>query len=358
MLVSAAWIVPALFGVVDAFAQQRIWGRTFNWHATAFAALDWLVYGVLTPLVFLLARRFPVSRPHLPRNATLQIGFSILFCFAWAGAGTLLKVALQPETMDGGAIKFYVSWVFTTLPFGVAIYLAMVGAEHAVRYFLEARARDAQVALLSGQLSTARLAALQAQLNPHFLFNSLNTISVLVKDGDPAAATSVIEQLSDVLRATLSRSRDSEVTLDDELALVRQYVAVERARFPDRLRPEFDVAPAMLSASVPSFALQHLVENALRHGIAKRSDAGRIVISARRDADTLALTVTDDGPGVETTAASQAGHGLANTRERLATLYGDAASLDVRRNVDGGTIARMRIPYREMLLDARIDADR
>src|SRR5439155_9943329 len=120
----------------------------------------------------------------------------------------------------------------------------------------------------------ARLAALTAQLNPHFLFNSLNTITVLVRDGDTTAATRVIEQLSDVLRRTLSRTRANEVALQDEIDLVRQYLAVEQARFSDRLRPELDIDPSALVAAVPSFAVQHLVENAIRHGIARRTDAG------------------------------------------------------------------------------------
>ena len=118
-----------------------------------------------------------------------------------------------------------------------------------------------------------------------------------MRDGDTATATRVIEQLSDVLRSTLGRTQASEVTLDDELALVRQYLAVEQARFSDRLRPSLDIDPATLSAAVPRFALQHLVENALRHGIAKRTDAGRVVVTARRDGDMLELSVEDDGPG-------------------------------------------------------------
>src|SRR5262249_39732186 len=145
---------------------------------------------------------------------------------------------------------------------------------------------EVQLARLAEQLTGARLAALQSQLNPHFLFNGLNTITVLMREGDTASATHVIEQLSQVLRTTLGRSRDAEVTLEDELALVRQYLAVEQARFSDRLRPVIDVDPALLSAAVPGFALQHLVENAVRHGIARRSDAGRVALAAARDGET------------------------------------------------------------------------
>jgi two-component system LytT family sensor kinase len=358
MVVSVAWFVPAMLGALDAMAQQSIWGDKLDVRGILFTALDWLIYGFLPPFVFLLARRFPLSRPNLRRHAAIQGVFSLLFCVVWAGFGTLLKLALQPNSFGRGVARFYTSWIFTTLPFGVAVYLAMVGIEHAIRYFVEARERDAIVARLSGQLSTARLAALQAQLNPHFLFNSLNTIAVLVRDGNAATATRVIEQLSDVLRTTLSRSRDSEVSLDDELELVRQYLAVEQARFSDRLRPEFDIDPSLLSAAVPSLALQHLVENAVRHGIARRSDAGRIVVTARRDGEMLELTVQDDGPGFVRGAADARGHGLENTRERLATLYGATASLGVTSNPEGGATARLRIPYRELLLEARHDDER
>jgi LytS/YehU family sensor histidine kinase len=243
----------------------------------------------------------------------------------------------------------WLSWIFITLPFGVAVYLCVVGVEHAVRYFIEARERDVQVARLSEQLSSARFAALQAQLNPHFLFNTLNTIAVFVRDNDRQAAVRIIEQLSEMLRTTLSSHRLNEVPLGEEIELVRQYVAIEEARFSDRLRPEFDIDDSLLSAATPSFALQHLVENAIRHGIAKRPDAGRLVIAARRDGDTLELTVADDGVGVDAELVIPQGHGVENTRERLRALYGGRATLDIARREEGGTIATLRTPYREVV---------
>ena len=176
----------------------------------------------------------------------------------------------------------------------------VVGIEHAIRYFVEARDREVQIARLSEQLAGARFAALQAQLNPHFLFNTLNTIAVLVRDDDRTGAARIIEQLSDVLRRTLSRHRANEVTLDEELDLVRQYLAIEQARFSDRLRVDVRHRRCgALAAAVPSFALQHLVENAVRHGIAKRPDAGRSGVAARRDGDTLEIAVIDDGAGID-----------------------------------------------------------
>ena len=336
MLVSAAWLGPAILGGLDVIAQNRIWGDgPLDVRRVLFVSLDWLLYALLTPFVFLLARRWPISRPRVVRHAALHLAFSLLFCAAWAGAGTVLRMLLDPKAMDAGPAIHFTSWLFITLPFGVAVYLAVVGIEHAIRYFEEA-------SRLSEQLAGARLAALQAQLNPHFLFNSLNTVAVLVRDGANRDAARVVEQLSDVLRLTLGR-RENEIALDEELALVRQYLAVEQARFSDRLRPELDIDPATHNAAVPAFALQHLVDNAVRHGIARRTEAGRLIVTSRRDGDTLELTVEDDGPGIA--GEPPPGHGIENTRERLRTLYGERASLDVTRK-EQGTIARLRVPFK------------
>jgi hypothetical protein len=369
LLLSAAWLLPATLGAVDTFAQIAMSGDRMNYREVAFSFFDWLFYGVLTPFVIAIARRFPLTRPRLARHTAVHVLCAILFCFAWAAGGLLLNLVLG-RGFGGSVARWYLSWVFTTFPFGSAVYFSVVGMEHALRFFVEARERDAQLARISEQLTGARLAALQAQLNPHFLFNSLNTVNVLVRDGDSAAAARVIEQLSDVLRTSLSRSRANEVSLDDELDLVRQYLAVEQARFSDRLRPEIDVPDALLSAAVPSFALQHLVENAVRHGIARRSEAGTIAVTARREGDVLVLTVRDDGSGPREgrgegeggggggpagSPGSEGGHGIENTRERLRTLYGADASLELSPAKPIGALARLRLPYHEMVFQEARD---
>jgi signal transduction histidine kinase len=357
MLVSAAWIGPAILGGVDVVVQGRLYGGgPVPVRAVLFASGDWLVYAFLTPGVFAVSRHWPLARPHLVRRSALHLAVSLLFCAAWAGAGTVLRAALMPGALEGGIVRHFLSWLFITFPFGVAVYLALVGIEHAIRYFDEAREREIQVARLSEQLSGARFAALQAQLNPHFLFNTLNTIAVLVRDDDRTGAVRIVEQLSDVLRRTLSRHRTNEVTLDEELDLVRQYLAIEQARFSDRLRSTFEIDEAVRSAAVPSFALQHLVENAIRHGIAKRSDAGRVGVVARREGDMLRISVTDDGPGIGAQATMPRAHGIENTRERLRALYGDRASLVVEPAAAGGTIATLRLPYHELVLEPDRDA--
>jgi signal transduction histidine kinase len=364
MIVSAAWIVPAVFAVINRIAQARLQG----WEPATLRELlfefgDWLLYAFLTPAVFAISKRWPLTRPHLARRAILHFFFSLLFCVAWATCGQVLRLVLirifAPDVyhnaMQQGAARFWfgfgiewLSWIFTTLPFGVAVYLCVVGIEHATRYFIDAREREVQVARLSEQLSSARFATLQAQLNPHFLFNTLNTITVLVRDNDRQGAVSIIEHLSELLRRTLTRHQANEVTLGEELDLVRQYVAIEQARFSDRLRPEFRIPESLMSAAVPSFALQHLVENAIRHGIAKHTDAGLLLVTATRAGDVLEISVIDDGVGIDPDAPIPPGHGIDNTRERLRALYGGSASLEIARRAEGGTIAILRLPYREL----------
>jgi sensor histidine kinase YesM len=334
---------------VNELAQRRLGGGSpVSVGELLFASGDWLLYAFLTPAVFVLSRRWPLSRPHAARHAGIHLAISLVFCAAWAGAGTILRLVLTPKAMWFPPGKFFISWLFITFPFGVAVYLAIVGIEHAIRYFEEARAREVQLARLGEQLSTARFAALQAQLNPHFLFNTLNTIAVLVREGDRVAAARMVEQLGDMLRRTLTRHRTNEVRLEEELELVRQYLAIEQARFSDRLRPELEVDETLRAAAVPSFALQHLVENAIRHGIARRSEAGRIRVAARRDRDMLELAVIDDGPGFDETTPIPRGHGIDNTRERLRALYGDRGSLVITRAPTGGTIATLRILFRDL----------
>jgi two-component system LytT family sensor kinase len=366
MLVSAAWIGPAIFAVLNRLAQ----GRLNGWDAATpqeliFTGGDWFLYAFITPAAFAVSRRWPLTRPHLARRVWLHLAFALLFCVVWASLGKILGAALSiifvpnawHDAMAAGtqfwlhAFRDWVSWILITLPYGVAVYLAMVGVEHAIRYFVEVREKEVHVAQLSSQLADARLAALQAQLNPHFLFNALNTIAVHARDGDGAGTARIVEQLSDVLRRTLGRHRTNEVPLDDELDLVHQYLAIERARFPDRVQERFDIAPDIGSAAVPGFMLQHLVENAVRHGIARRSGPGLVQVTARRDGDTLELAVIDDGVGFDPDAPAPAGHGIENTRDRLRTLYGDRATLTIVRNADRGMTVTVRLPWHEVVAD-------
>jgi len=315
-----------------------------TWRSLLWEGGDWLLYALLTPAVFWFARRYPLTRGEIARRVPIHLAAAVLLCAGWAAGGILLSGALFGSTPYGGGV---VGWFFTSLPFGVAVYFAVLGVEHAVRYFVEARERETQAARLSAQLAEARLGALRTQMQPHFLFNSLNAITVIVRDRDTATATRMLEQLGEMLRRVMRSDRPQEVTLAEELDFVRRYLAIEQVRFSDRLQPAFDVDPAALDAAVPEFLLQPLVENALRHGLAKRVTATLLRIDARREGEDLVVSVTDDGPGPESGEAEPAeGVGLGNTRERLATLYGGRATLTLARTPPGGARATVRLPYR------------
>lgn len=357
LLVSAIWIAPTVLAVVQDVLQNWLHGEPLPpLHRLLFSGLDWLVYAILTPPIFAIVHRWPIVRPRVASRVRLHLLIALLFCVAWAVSGKLLQLAIgllvdARALEEGLAPVDWASWILTTLPFGVIVYFCVAGIAHAIWYFTEATEREVQLAKVSEQLAGARFAALEAQVNPHFLFNTLNTIAVRARDGDTPGTVRMVEQLSDLLRRTLTRHRASEVALDDELDLVRQYLAIEQARFSDRLRPVFDIDDAVLSAAVPSFSVQHLAENAVRHGIARRSEAGRLTISARREADMLVVDVEDDGLGVDEARVLPDGRGIANTRERLRALYGDRAALTLARAPEGGTRATLRVPYRTLERD-------
>ncbi len=370
MLGSAVWIAPAIFATMSNIAQRRMQGEPPpNVAELLFIGGDWLIYGIVAPVIFAVCNRWPVVRPVVRQRLALHFVFAVLSCIAWALGGKILQFGVNWMLRRDEARKFLASfgdqvwqglagdlvgWIFTTLPFGVIVYLCVAVLAHAMRYLSDAREREVQLARVSEQLAGARFAALQAQLNPHFLFNTLNTIAVRARDGDGPGTARMVEQLSDMLRRTLTLHQSSEVPLEEELDLVRQYVAIEQARFSDRLTVTISVDPAFRQAAIPGFALQHLVENAIRHGIARRPGAGRVDISATREGESLILSVTDDGQGVAEGMEAPSGRGIANTRERLRALYGDQASLVVGRNAAGGTTATMRLPHRTLALESDV----
>jgi signal transduction histidine kinase len=349
-LIFAAWLAPALLSAFDNYMQSRLSNERPDWRWVLFSGADWLLYAVLTPAVFRISRRFPLEREGLPRRLALHIACALGLCVAWASLGQLLRLAIFQAPEGFVAMKFWRAlegWILTTLPFGTGVYFALVGIEHALAYMAQARERETQATRLTAQLAEARLGALRMQLNPHFLFNSLNAITVLVRDQNTAAASRMLELLSDVLRLALRADGSHETPLSTELDFLERYLAIEQVRFSDRLRPRIQVDAAIRRAAVPQLILQPLVENALRHGIARRADAGLLEVTARRDGDTLVLTVRDDGPGLEPAGQPAAGVGLANTRARLAALYGDRATLEIANAAGGGVLVTIRLPYHE-----------
>jgi two-component system LytT family sensor kinase len=233
------------------------------------------------------------------------------------------------------------------LHLGVAVYWVALGSVHAVRYHAEFRQKAVTASQLESQLARAQLHALRAQLHPHFLFNTLNSIAVLMRR-DVESAETMLHRLSDLLRVTLDHSTALHVSLKQELDFLKRYLEIEQVRFQDRLTVAFDVDPAVLDTRVPYMLLQPLVENALRHGIAQRTTAGRLEVSVHPRGDLLRIQVRDDGPGmvVETADDSGDGIGLHNTRSRLEKLYGARHDFVLRNLAGGGLEVDLKIPLR------------
>ncbi|AHG88899.1 histidine kinase internal region [Gemmatirosa kalamazoonensis] len=345
LLIAAACVVPAVLDALQTWAKQRFDARPgVDWGDVVFQGAEWLFLGALTPITYVLARRFPLRRDRIGRAVAAHAAGAAALCVGWASLGVLLGAAIHhypadPRDMRGA----YASWVLTSVPWSVFMYFTVLGCVYAFTYFVEAREREAQRARLAQQLAEARLGALRMQLNPHFLFNSLNAIQVLVRDHDTQAASRMLELLGGVLRQVLHGEPRQQVPLDEELRFLQRYLAIEQVRFSDRLRVQWAVDDAARDALVPEFVLQPLVENAVRHGVAGRADAGTIEISAHVEGDTLLLGVRDDGPGYDAATAG-AGVGLANVRARLETMFGDAARLEIGRAASGGTLATIRLP--------------
>jgi two-component system LytT family sensor kinase len=345
LIISSVWLAPALLAVLKEYARSLLGsGETPDIRLLVFEGGDWLIYGLLTPFVLLLARRYPLTRDTVARRLPIHLVASLGLCAAWALAGWLLSFALFRAGPYGGSM---LDWLLTSLPFGVAVYFAVLGVDHALFWFVAARERETHAARLEAQLAEARMGALRMQLQPHFLLNSLNAVTVVVRDRDTTTATRMLEQLGDMLRRVMRPGRRHEVPLAEELEFARQYLGIETVRFSDRLQPTFAVDPAVLRAAVPEFLLQPLVENAVRHGLARREGATLLRIEARREGAQLVLSVTDDGPGP---ADSGERVGLGTTRERLATLYGDKARLELTTTAEGGARATVRLPYHDLEL--------
>jgi signal transduction histidine kinase len=353
LIIAAACIVPAILDGVTSYVQARLANRIPAWQEIFWQSNEWLILGALTPIAYSLAQRFPLRPPIRARNLLAHAGGALLLCVGWASAGASLRWVLDIAPTGVSKSQQMASWLLTTIPWGTFMYFTTLGCIHAFGYFVEAKEREAQTARLAAQVAESRLGALRTQLHPHFLFNSLNAITVLVRDKDTAAAARMLDLLSDVLRQVLKSDQAHVVSLAEELAFLERYLAIEQIRFSDRLQVRFNVDESLKDAAVPVFLLQPLVENALRHGIAKRAEGGVVEVSARRDRESLILTIADNGRGLHGTSGEHTagnGLGLANIRERLTTLYGAAARLDLRpaSQPAGGTLAEVVIPYRHL----------
>jgi signal transduction histidine kinase len=344
------WTCLGLFNVTQGYVQRYQTGEPIVWSeilVTAF--VDWWLWAALTPLLLYLARRFPLEPPawrrHLLVHAAVSAAAALVMAASVAAALNLAGCADYRAKSYPNLFRMLLLGP-NLLPF-LWVYWAVIGVAHAWRYHEKYRERELQAAELKGQLAQSQLQLLKMQLQPHFLFNTLHTISALMHK-DVELADEMMVQFADLLRITLDDAQAHEVPLRQELEFVTTYLKIEQARLGSRLNVRLDIDPQTRDALVPNLLLQPLVENAIRHGIAPRVQGGRLVIRAHRTGALLEVRIEDDGPGLagDFPARARTGLGLANTRARLQGLYGAAHQFDLSGRPEGGAVAALTIPFR------------
>jgi two-component system LytT family sensor kinase len=319
------------------------------WPATLLSALaQWWTWGLLTPFIVAIDDRLPFSATQLTRRLGVHLLLGPLFTLAYVYLEAILlalvRLGAWPRLFDGQRLADAWQGMFWSM----LVYCLIVGVRSAHRYQQRYVAAELQMERLQRNFSEARLNALRMQLDPHFLFNALNTISAQLET-EPRQARRMIEHLGDLLRLSLSSSRTQEIPLAEELAFLDHYLAIQKIRFGNQLQIEMEIAPDVKYAIVPSLFMQPLVENAIRHGFSRRARGGAITISVRSVDGRLDIRVLDDGVGLPPgwSLDGRGGLGLSVTRERIAVLHPNGASRFVVGNrPEGGTAVEISFPLR------------
>jgi two-component system, LytTR family, sensor kinase len=350
--VVAIWTMIALFDAIQTVLVMRAEGMHHDWPLLFFVTLlQWLPWAAATPFIVRLGRRY---RPLLRARSLPAWAVHLVACCAtgWVMAAweAVLRSLLNPFANPGPPESFVHLWFYSFYN-NLLAFALLYAAILTVSYVLDSRERLAlhqtETARLNEQLSKAKFEALRRQIEPHFLFNALNAISGLVREGRDDAAVRMIAGLSDFLRRVVEQSNRQEVPLAEEMEFLQKYLEIQQLRFAERLRVEVEVPSDLLPMPVPSLILQPMVENALNHGIAKRVQGGAIRISAARSNGTLTLSVYNDGPGLPADWEAHAGVGIANVRARLHSLYGDAGHFSLHNQKPNGVQASLSLPLRK-----------
>ena len=352
LLIAAVWCAGGLFDAWQTVLIMRTEGNHHPWGPPFGVELaGWLPWALATPLIIQLARRYPLVRDIRFRGVAMHL--------TWFAAVSVLAEAwsawLQVLFNPWGHRKwptFVDTWT-TTLLWQALTFLIAYALIVTVTYLVDAReniARQAtETARLNEELSKAQLAALRRQLEPHFIYNTLNSIAGLVRDRQVEPAVNMIVGLSEFLRRASEDSHRSQVTLTEEVEYLERYLQIQKIRFGQRLEASVDVGPALLGAQVPNLLLQPLVENAIKHGISKRIAGGVVKVTGTRQGGTLSLSVYNDGAPLSADWQSgSAGVGIANLRNRLQILYGGASGLELRPAETGGVEVVVTLPFAQV----------
>ena len=346
-IIVGAALLGALLEAGQVYLGNASLGRPIAWSNALVRTLpSWLLLAALTPGILWVADHFRLERPMLHRSIPVHAVAAVLFTLLHLG-GTVVMGAIR--TGDYGFMTIGLRKMMTTyFALDVISYAAIVGARHALRYRREARQRELAASRLEASLTEAKLQALRGQLNPHFLFNTLNAISVMALKGEQENVVQMLGSLSDLLRVSIDERMPQEVPLADELDFLDRYLEIQRIRFADRLTVRREIDPSALDAMVPSMLLQPIVENAMVHGITPTRGPGELGLRVVRENGTLTLEVSDTGPGFTTpnAAPGERGIGLSNTRQRLEQMYGARYALTLGRATGGGGLVTISIPLR------------
>lgn len=346
------WLLWTLFGVVTAVQthyRYEVIGRPFTWGQALLAEVSFTwIWALLTPIVLWMAERFPIGKSDWWRNSLLHLACAIVLGIA---SKAVWDATIYPLSHPGAeapeGLAEALQMALLSLDYGVLQYAIVLLAQLAQSYFRRAEKDRLRASQLEVELARAQLQALKMQLHPHFLFNTLNTISELVHES-PDTAERMVIRLSDFLRLTLDHMGVPEVPLMVELDFLKRYLEIEQMRFEDRLKVDFDVDAASVHGRVPNLILQPIVENALKHGLSQISGTGRLQIRSKAAAGRLFLKVIDNGPGVPQNGALtvKEGVGIANTRRRLRQVYGEDHIFSLSNVAGGGFEVTIEVPLR------------
>jgi two-component system LytT family sensor kinase len=347
--IAAIWSGIGLFDATQTVFVMRAEGMHHSWIRLFFTLLfSWLPWALATPLVLRLVRRYPAA--HWRRFSTwiAHLAACAAIGLVYAGWIAVWEEWLNPWALSPGPDPFAQLWL-KKFDNGLLSYLILYGVILLVGSMLDSRERlarqQAETARLNEQLSQAQLNALRRQIEPHFLFNTLNAIAGLVREKRNDAAVDMIAGLSDFLRRVVEESGRQQVPLSEELDFARKYLDIQKVRFAERLQISVDVPRELFPAQVPSLILQPMIENAVKHGIAKRVQGGAIRIAASRSNGRLMLRVYNDGPGLPAGwEATHTGVGISNVRTRLQNLYGDEFELRMQNQEPGGMEVSVSVP--------------
>lgn len=337
----AAWTAVGIVFAVPRFASTGAW-----WSVLRSSLAQWWAWGLLVPAIVAIDRRLPIAVNRLGTRLAVHIAIGLPTTLVYSYASAMLQAIFGAKPWSSavsfGPLHQAVEGAFLWY---LLVYLLVVGGWQAVQYSQRYLASQLRVERLERNFSEARLNALRMQLDPHFLFNALNTISSLVVS-QPKLARGMIEQLGDLLRLSLESGPRQQVCLGEELEFLGHYLAIQKTRFGDSLHVVIDVSTSVRDVMVPSLILQPLVENAVRHGLSPRPGGGTVWIKATVDDDVLYITVEDDGIGLgESWTEDRVGLGLGVTRERISMLHPAAGmGLQIGPRESGGTRVRISVP--------------